>query len=59
MFCQHFSYNLPGGRDWRQEKSRAENLIFATVESHAPNFRARVLGHSVRSPFDLEEKLET
>jgi phytoene dehydrogenase-like protein len=23
LFCQHFSYNLPDGRDWRQEKSRA------------------------------------
>jgi len=20
LFCQHFSYTLPGGRDWCQEK---------------------------------------
>ena len=57
LFCQHFSYKLPDGRDWRQEKSRAEDLIFATVESYAPNFRASILGHSSLSPLDLEEKL--
>jgi len=57
LFCQHFSYNLPGGRDWRQEKTRAEDLVFATVESYAPNFRASILGHSSLSPLDLEEKL--
>jgi phytoene dehydrogenase-like protein len=57
LFCQHFSYNLPGGRDWRQEKTRAEDRIFATVESYAPNFRASILGHSSLSPLDLEETL--
>jgi phytoene dehydrogenase-like protein len=57
LFCQHFSYNLPGGRDWRQEKQSAIDRIFATVESYAPNFRASVLGHSALSPIDLEEKL--
>jgi phytoene dehydrogenase-like protein len=56
-YCQRFSYNLPGGRDWRQEKQRAIDLIFATVESHAPNFRASIVGHSALSPLDLEEKL--
>jgi len=57
LFCQHFSYNLPGGRDWRQERESAVDLIFSTVESYAPNFRASVLGHSALSPLDLEEKL--
>ena len=57
LFCQHFAYKLPDGRDWRQEKSRAEDLVFATVESYAPNFRASILGHSSLSPLDLEEKL--
>jgi phytoene dehydrogenase-like protein len=57
LFCQHFSYKLPDGRDWRQEKQRAIDLIFATVESHAPNFRASVVGHSALSPLDLEERL--
>jgi phytoene dehydrogenase-like protein len=57
LFCQHFSYNLPGGRDWRQEKQSAIDRIFATVDSYAPNFRASILGHSALSPLDLEEKL--
>ena len=57
MFCQHFAYKLPGGCDGRQEKTRAEDLIFATVESYATNFRASILGHSSLSPLDLEEKL--
>jgi len=57
LFCQHFSYTLPGGRDWRQEKQSAIDRIFATVDSYAPNFRASVLGHSALSPLDLEEKL--
>jgi phytoene dehydrogenase-like protein len=57
LFCQHFSYNLPGGRDWRQEKQSAVDLIFATVESYAPNFRASVVGQSALSPLDLEETL--
>jgi phytoene dehydrogenase-like protein len=57
LFCQHFSYNLPGSRDWRQEKQSAIDRIFATVDSYAPNFRASVVGHSALSPLDLEEKL--
>jgi phytoene dehydrogenase-like protein len=57
LFCQHFSYNLPDGRHWRQETQRAVDLIFSTVESYAPNFRASVVGHSALSPIDLEEKL--
>jgi phytoene dehydrogenase-like protein len=55
LFCQHFSYKLPGRRDWRQERQRAVDLIFSTVESYAPNFRASVVGHSALSPIDLEE----
>jgi phytoene dehydrogenase-like protein len=57
LFCQHFSYALPGGRDWRQEKQSAVDRIFATVDSYAPNFRASVLGYSALSPLDLEERL--
>ncbi len=57
LFCQHFSYKLPDGRDWHQEKQSAIDLIFATVESYAPNFRASVVGQSALSPLDLEEKL--
>jgi phytoene dehydrogenase-like protein len=57
LFCQHFSYKLPDGRDWHQERQRAVDLILSTVDSYAPNFRASVVGHSALSPIDLEEKL--
>jgi phytoene dehydrogenase-like protein len=57
LFCQHFSYKLPGDRDWHQERQRAVDLILATVDSYAPNFRASVVAHSALSPLDLEEKL--
>jgi phytoene dehydrogenase-like protein len=57
MFCQHFPYNLPGGRDWRQERQRAVDLIFATVDSYAPNFLTSVVGYCALSPIDLEENL--
>jgi phytoene dehydrogenase-like protein len=57
LFCQHFSYKLPNGRDWRQERQRAVDLIFATVDSYAPNFRASIVGHSALSPIDLERTL--
>ena len=57
LFCQHFAYKLPDGRDWRQERQRAIDLIFATVDSYAPNFRASVVGHSALSPVDLENIL--
>jgi phytoene dehydrogenase-like protein len=48
---------LTGGGSWHQEKQRAIDLNFATIDSHAPNFRASVDGHSALSPIDLEEKL--
>ena len=58
LFCQHFAYKLPGGHDWHQERERAADLIFSTVESYAPNFRASVLSQSALSPVDFEEKLD-
>jgi phytoene dehydrogenase-like protein len=57
LFCQHFAYKLPDGRDWRQERQRAVDLIFTTVDSYAPNFRASIVGHSALSPIDLERTL--
>jgi len=57
LYCQHFPYKLPGSRDRHQEPARAVDLIFSTVDSYAPNFRACVVCHSALSPMDLEEKL--
>ncbi len=56
LFCQHFAPTLPDGRSWHAARDAAANLIIDTVNRHAPNFRASILGHSALSPLDLEEK---
>ena len=56
LFCQHFAPTLPDGRSWHDARDEAVSLILDTVERHAPNFRASVLGHSALSPLDLEER---
>ena len=52
LFCQHFD----PAADWRSRKSEAVERIFDVVESHAPGFKASVLGHSALSPADLESE---
>jgi len=52
LFCQHFAPEA----DWSSRKSEAVERIFDVVESHAPGFRASVLGHSALSPADLERE---
>jgi phytoene dehydrogenase-like protein len=52
LFCQHFD----PGVDWVARKGEAIERIFEAVESHAPGFRASVLGHSALSPADLERE---
>jgi len=53
--CQRFSYNLPGGRDSRQEKQSAIDRDFETVESYATHPRARVVGHRASSRLDSKQ----
>ncbi|HUQ25252.1 MAG TPA: NAD(P)/FAD-dependent oxidoreductase [Burkholderiales bacterium] len=50
LFCQHFD----PGADWTSRKSEAVQRILNVVESHAPGFKASVVGHSALSPADLE-----
>ncbi len=50
LFCQHFAPEA----DWSNRKSEAVERILDVVESHAPGFRASVVGHSALSPADLE-----
>ncbi|MEM7359652.1 MAG: NAD(P)/FAD-dependent oxidoreductase [Pseudomonadota bacterium] len=57
LFCQQFSYSLPDGRSWDDEREEAADHIIDTVEKHAPGFRASILGRQVLSPLDLERKL--
>jgi phytoene dehydrogenase-like protein len=52
LFCQHFD----PAADWSRAKDEAVQRIFGVVESHAPGFRASVLGYSALSPADLERE---
>ena len=52
LFCQHFDPDA----DWKSRKSEAVERILDVVESHAPGFKASVLGHSALSPADLERE---
>jgi phytoene dehydrogenase-like protein len=54
LFCQHFSYALPDGKHWDDCKDEAADLVIDTVNRHAPNFKASVLGRKILSPLDLE-----
>ena len=56
LFCQHFSYELPEGRNWDDCREEAADLIVETVNRHAPNFKASVLGRKILSPLDLERE---
>ena len=52
LFCQHFAPE----ENWRVKKTEAVRRIFDVIESHAPGFKASVLGYSALSPADLERE---
>ncbi len=54
LFCQHVSPVLSGGRSWDDHREEVADLMIDTVESHAPGFKASVLGRQINSPLDLE-----
>jgi len=56
LFCQHFRYELPGGRRWDIEREQAADAVIDQVTRFAPNFKASVLGRRVLSPLDLERE---
>ncbi len=56
LFCQQFAPRLPDGRSWDDAREAAADLIIDTVNDHAPNFKASVLGRMILSPLDLETK---
>ena len=51
LFCQHVDPDLPEGRE-----EQAVEAVLATVEQHAPGFRAQVLHRQVHTPRALEAK---
>ena len=54
LFCQHVAPQLPSGASWDTHRERVADLMIDTVNAHAPNFRASVLGRQIMSPLDLE-----
>ena len=56
LFCQHFSYDLPAGKHWQQEREAAATTIIDTVTQYAPNFKSAILGKLALSALDLEKR---
>jgi phytoene dehydrogenase-like protein len=54
LFCQHVAPELPNGASWDAHRDEVADLMIDLVDSHAPNFRASVLGRQIMSPLDLE-----
>ncbi|WP_129777931.1 phytoene desaturase family protein [Peristeroidobacter soli] len=54
MFCQHVAPTLPNGESWDTHREKVADLMIETVNAHAPNFKAAVLGRQINSPLDLE-----
>jgi phytoene dehydrogenase-like protein len=54
LFCQHVAPMLPDGASWDDHREHVADLMIDLVNSHAPNFKAAVLGRQIMSPLDLE-----
>jgi phytoene dehydrogenase-like protein len=54
LFCQQFAPVLPNERSWDDVRDEVADLIIDTVNDHAPNFKASVLGRAILSPLDLK-----
>ncbi len=54
LFCQHVAPVLPEGASWDDHREEVADLMIDLVNSHAPNFKAAVLGRQIMSPLDLE-----
>jgi phytoene dehydrogenase-like protein len=54
LFCQHVAPVLPGGASWDDHRETVADVMIATVNRYAPNFKSSVLGRQINSPLDLE-----
>jgi phytoene dehydrogenase-like protein len=54
LFCQHVAPVLPDGASWDAHREEVADVMIDLVNSHAPNFKAAVLGRQIMSPLDLE-----
>jgi phytoene dehydrogenase-like protein len=54
LFCQHVAPILTNGASWDAHREEVADVMIDLVNSHAPNFKAAVLGRQILSPLDLE-----
>jgi len=54
LFCQHVAPVLPNDASWDTHREEVADVMIDLVDSHAPNFKAAVLGRQIMSPLDLE-----
>ncbi|HWT31357.1 MAG TPA: NAD(P)/FAD-dependent oxidoreductase [Propylenella sp.] len=54
LFCQHVAPELSDGKSWDDHREEVADLMIATVDTYAPNFKASVIGRQTFSPLDLE-----
>jgi phytoene dehydrogenase-like protein len=54
LFCQHVAPVLPDGASWDDRREEVADLMIATVDRHAPGFKASVVGRQALTPLDLE-----
>jgi phytoene dehydrogenase-like protein len=54
LFCQHVAPVMPDGSSWDGHREAVADLMIATVDAYAPNFKRAVLGRQIFSPLDLE-----
>jgi phytoene dehydrogenase-like protein len=56
LFCQHFAFDLPDGRNWDEEKQVAADTVIDFIAEFCPGLRELLLGVQVLSPLDLERE---
>ena len=54
LFCQHVAPVLPNDASWDAHREEVADVMIDLVNSHAPNFKASVIGRQIMSPLDLE-----
>jgi phytoene dehydrogenase-like protein len=54
LFCQHVAPTLSQGRSWDDHRDEVADLMIATVDAYAPNFKRSILGRQSLTPLDLE-----
>jgi len=57
LFCQHFRRELPGARDWDQEREGIADHVVDAVAAYAPNLKEAIVGRQIKTPLDIERDL--